>query len=456
MVSLYITMQNFSDLLSHGQRFRVGNRVDDYEITGLLGVGAMSEVWCARNLSDGSMAAIKILNSDGPENLQRFQREQQLLTKLSHPGIVRCYGTGTLNGRPWMALEVLDPLPESAPEKTVRSWLLQLCDATAELHRRGLIHRDIKRGNVMLRGTHAVLTDFGIVKAIAGTPAETESDGPLHLTRIGEPHALGTFGRSAPEQFEGSELSPAADVYALGMLVRDLLPDWKDYTLWRDIMPRVLVTDPVLRIPSARALASAIRSTRICSRLLRTSCWVLPLLAGGTLLGYGPLTSSLRLRGWKFLDSPITAMANDACRPKTVCSHIILNEPVTELLLADNPGGVIWTGLLEFRHNGPLQRLILHSNSPERKTVIGDIRALHCEPEIILVGNVVFHCTSIHGHIPFPTAEHPLHIGEPYSKLWIDHFHPVTHGSALHLRRVETIEEARQLPLPPKRIPYSP
>ncbi len=425
-------------------------RLGDYELTGLLGVGATAEVWCARHVPTGRLDALKRLRTEDEETRQRFAAEVRLLASLRHPGVVRIFAYGGEREISWFSMELLEPLPEVATEWEVRRWALQLCDAAEELHRHGVLHRDIKRSNVMLRGRHAVLVDFGIAKPMSPDVARALMTLP-HPTLVGEAHGVGTLGRSAPEQFEGAALSAAADVYAIGMLVRDLLPEWQRFPLWRRVMRTVLVADPTLRCPTPRALARLIGRGAWHPWTMGAVRWLLPWAVAGAILAYGPAVERWQRRGWAFRRSNVVPGRQEAVAPRTVFSAWTLREVVTELALPDNPGRVVWCGRFDFKRSDTYQRLILWSPTPGRKTVIGHFRVgTAFEHEVVLVGDIDFVCTDVYGFIRYPSPSRSERLGKPFSETWLERSRPYTSREPVTIRRVATLSEARALP-PPKR-----
>ncbi|MEO0559218.1 MAG: serine/threonine-protein kinase [Bacteroidota bacterium] len=223
-----------------------GSRVGPYRITGALGQGGMGVVYRAER-ADGQFereVALKVLRAGDP---RRFLSERRILARLDHPNIARLYGGGiTPDGRPYFALELVNGLPIT--EYAARHQLdvearlalfAQVCEAVQYAHRRLVVHRDIKPSNVMVtpEGT-PMLLDFGVAKLVA----ETE-DG-LTLTGV----APLTPAYAAPEQVRGEAVTTATDVYALGVLLYELLTGRRPYRLAdraRAAMERaILETEP--------------------------------------------------------------------------------------------------------------------------------------------------------------------------------------------------------------------
>lgn len=431
-----------------GRFLRCGERVGEYTVTGFLGAGGTAEVWCARG-DDGRTVALKAVQSDDPVHRERFLAELRILASIHHPGVAEVFASGARDHLLWFAMELLEPLPESAPERMVRRWALQVCEAVSELHRHGILHRDIKRANVMLRGRHAVVTDFGIAK-----PMDEETSRALmtltHPTTVSgsAPAGLGTPGRSAPEQFDGARLSAASDVYAIGMLVRDLLPDWQRYPHWTTILSKTLNADPALRYPTPAALGRAI--ARAGQRRLLTSVlrWSLPLLAAAAVFAYEPCRRMLTQREWQFARAWFETRRAVSLQPRTVYSGLLLRAPVTEVGLPENPGGTVWLGSLRFADRERAQRLILHSLTGEPVLAVGNI-VQHHDPgqnEIVLVGNVDLHCADMHGFVRYPTPAFRDYLGLPFRETWVNHVVPVAPEPPVRVRHVATLEEARALP----------
>ncbi|MEU6972762.1 serine/threonine-protein kinase [Kitasatospora aureofaciens] len=203
----------------------VGTRIAErYQVDRFVGAGGMGEVWAAHDTLLGRPVAVKLMRDDGPSDRARFLREAQAAAGLQHPGIVVVHDFGEHEGQPYLVMELLaghsllDGLlegPYAVP------WVIeagtQVAEALAVAHKAGLVHRDIKPGNLFRTddGTVKIL-DFGLV----GRPPAAAPDAgrPARLTG-----ALGTPGFSAPEQFNGSPVDARADLYALGTTLYALL-----------------------------------------------------------------------------------------------------------------------------------------------------------------------------------------------------------------------------------------
>ena len=204
-----------------------GTRLGGWIIVRLIGRGGMGDVYeAARARGDfDQRVAIKLLQRVGDAQLQRFQVERQILARLEHPGIARLYDGGiTADGRPYMVMEFVAGC--SIIEYCVQNQLtlherlqlfMQICEAVAYAHRNLIVHRDLKPSNILITaGREVKLLDFGIAKVIDAQHA---------------PHAQSTVAAAtflspscaAPEQLTGAPITTATDVYALGLLLFELL-----------------------------------------------------------------------------------------------------------------------------------------------------------------------------------------------------------------------------------------
>jgi len=199
--------------------------MDGYRVLGFIGAGGMASVFLAeRQLPAGPQTvALKLLrvNVHDPHERQRFLREQQILARLQHPNIAQLLDAGfTPAGTPFIALEFVagDTLLTHCDQRrlSLRARLqlfLDVCAAVEHAHRNLIVHRDLKPGNVLVGKDGAVkLLDFGIAKLLGGDEDATRTEAQ-RLTR----------GYAAPEQLAGAASTTAIDVYALGMLLGELL-----------------------------------------------------------------------------------------------------------------------------------------------------------------------------------------------------------------------------------------
>ena len=230
-------------------RFPVGTIFGDWRLTAFIGRGGSGEVYCAEHVSLGTSAAVKVLVRGEPRAKERFTREAKLLSELTSASFPKFYSHGEANGCAYIAMELLEPGDMPSGDKSVARFLLLVCDAVAELHARGIVHRDIKPGNILWRGGTPVLADLGLAKEIVPPGAEDQT-----LTLGG----VGTPGYGAPEQMERGEASAASDIHALGVLA-DRCFDGNPPRAWARIIRRATSSIPVHRYPSVGELACAIR-----------------------------------------------------------------------------------------------------------------------------------------------------------------------------------------------------
>jgi len=200
-----------------------------YEIGERLGSGGMSSVHQATDLILERTVAVKILAehlSDDERFVERFRREALAVAKLIHPNIVQVYDTGIDEGRHYIVMEYVQGrsgaqiLQRHGPldGETTAEIGAQACAGLDYAHRRGIIHRDVKPGNLMIVGGPVgggemtmKLTDFGIARAVEQT----------RITQVGS--VVGTAAYLSPEQVRGEEATPATDVYALGVVLYQFL-----------------------------------------------------------------------------------------------------------------------------------------------------------------------------------------------------------------------------------------
>ena len=206
-----------------------GDQVGVYRIVRLIGSGGMGSVYLAEH--DGQLFALKILLWSSPDFYQRFLQEQAILRSLRHPNIARLVDSGqTVDRIPYLVMEYVDGQPihkyceQAALSVGARVKLFrQLCAAVIYLHQNLVVHRDLKPGNILVTadGT-AKLLDFGIAKLLPGH----EDASSAAQTRAG----LMTPDYASPEQIHGSPISTLTDVYALGVLLYELLSGVKPFS----------------------------------------------------------------------------------------------------------------------------------------------------------------------------------------------------------------------------------
>ena len=197
---------------------------DRYELEELVGSGGMSDVFRARDNQLGRRVAIKILHeryAGDPEYLERFRTEARSVARLSHPNIVTVIDRGEDGGRQYIVFEHVDGenLKELVqrtgrlPVRRAVELTLAVAEGLAFAHQQGLVHRDVKPQNVLLnREGEVKVTDFGIARSLHVEHGVTQTG-----------TVLGTGEYLAPEQASGKPVSPATDVYSLGIVLWELL-----------------------------------------------------------------------------------------------------------------------------------------------------------------------------------------------------------------------------------------
>jgi eukaryotic-like serine/threonine-protein kinase len=230
-----------------GERYRIERR---------LGGGGMASVHVGRDTELDRAVAVKLLADNlagDTEVRERFVREAQVAARLAHPNVVAVYDAGEEDGRPYIVMEYVEgetladtlrrrgPLP---PEEAVEL-VAQACAGLEHAHAAGLVHRDVKPQNLLLRADGTLkVADFGIARATEGT----------RLTQAGT--ILGTAAYLAPEQAAGEEVGPPADVYALGAILYELLAGRPPYQL--DSLAELARRQAGEPVPPVRDLASQV------------------------------------------------------------------------------------------------------------------------------------------------------------------------------------------------------
>lgn len=258
-----------------------------YQLGELIGSGGMGEVRAARDVRLQRDVAIKVLHAallDRPGMRQRIGSEARAAARLSHPNVVAVFDAGVDDGEhPYIVMERLegrtlaDELARGPmPVERVRSMAIQVLEALAAAHAMGLVHRDVKPGNVLAAGNDTwKVADFGIAKWM-------DESG---ITRTGE--VMGSPGYLAPERFEGTPASPSSDLYSVGVMLYEALtgrrPVEADHALavataaregtttpllelrpkagpaLCQVVDRAMSPDPTGRFPSAEEMVEAIR-----------------------------------------------------------------------------------------------------------------------------------------------------------------------------------------------------
>ncbi|MBC3763895.1 serine/threonine-protein kinase [Quadrisphaera oryzae] len=239
----------------------LGNR---YQLTTPIASGGMGEVWEAHDELLGRTVAVKVLRSELASDagfLARFRTEARNSARLAHPAIAATYDYGESDGSAWLVMELVPGEPLSdllatqhsvEPRRAMRI-IASAASGLAAAHEAGIVHRDVKPGNLLVTPTGGVkVTDFGIARAAAEAP----------LTATGQ--VMGTAAYLSPEQATGRrDLTPAVDVYALGVVAHEMLAGQRPFTGESQVaIALAQVNDPPPPLPSsvpagARALVDA-------------------------------------------------------------------------------------------------------------------------------------------------------------------------------------------------------
>ncbi|MEU8365226.1 protein kinase [Nonomuraea sp. NPDC048882] len=256
-----------------------------YRLDTRIGAGGMGEVWRGEDIVLARTVAVKVLlpgRMEDPGFVARFQGEARAMATINHSGVVDVYDYGVSGDTVYLVMKFVDGEPLDRllgrlgriPPQPAMELIAQAASALQAVHDQGIVHRDVKPGNLLVqRDGTLVLTDFGIAR----------SDVANRLTDAGM--VLGTAAYCAPEQAEGAPVTPAVDIYALGVVAYECLVGQRPFDgesavtialkhireapppLPQDIPPQVrnlveiaLSKDPTRRYPSARAMSEAARA----------------------------------------------------------------------------------------------------------------------------------------------------------------------------------------------------
>jgi predicted Ser/Thr protein kinase len=195
-----------------------------YRVERELGRGAMGTVYLAHDAQLDRPVALKVplfTDADGPEIRRRFLSEARAAATIEHPNVCPVYDVGEIDGTPYLTMAYLagQPLsqllggPARLPARRAASLVLRLSAALQAAHDRGIVHRDLKPSNIMINPQgEPVILDFGLARRLRQD---------VRLTHVGQP--VGTPGYMSPEQVAGAEMGPACDIYALGVILYQLL-----------------------------------------------------------------------------------------------------------------------------------------------------------------------------------------------------------------------------------------
>jgi len=232
-----------------------GKQVDHYLIASLLGRGGMGEVYRARDARLDRDVAIKFLPaaySNDADRLRRFEQEARAAGRLNHPNVLTVYDVGVYQGAPYIVTELLEgqELRRQLNEGTVTQrkalqYAQQIANGLAAAHAKNIVHRDLKPENIFVTSDGRIkILDFGLAKLKAPVPTKATESARTFTTKPGL--VMGTVAYMAPEQIRGQDTDGRADVFALGLILYEMLsgklPFSGDSAV--ELMNAILTKDP--------------------------------------------------------------------------------------------------------------------------------------------------------------------------------------------------------------------
>src|SRR5688572_9920640 len=224
-----------------------GTRLGPYEIGSLIGAGGMGQVYRAHDARLGRDVAIKTLSgaeAADPDRVRRFETEARAAGTLDHPNLLVVYDVGREAAVSYIVSELLEGetlrkrLQSGAvPEREAIDYAAQIARGLAVVHERGIVHRDLKPENIFLtRERRVKILDFGVAKLIRATGADEPTVIADAQTELGA--VVGTVGYMAPEQIRGEPIDHRADIFALGVVVHEMLSGKRPFQ--RETSPETL------------------------------------------------------------------------------------------------------------------------------------------------------------------------------------------------------------------------
>src|SRR6202521_4018882 len=235
-----------------------GKRLRPHEILPGIGAGGMGEVYKARDTRLDRIVAIKVLPdhlADRADLRERFEHEARTVASLNHPHICTLYDVGHQDGTDYLVMEYLEGetlaqrlLKGPLPIQQVLQYAIEIADALDKAHRKGITHRDLKPGNIMLTKSGTKLLDFGLAKLKQEVaPATPVSQLPTMNSAItGEGTILGTLQYMAPEQVEAKEVDARTDIFAFGAVVYEMATGRKAFEgkSSASVMAKIMEAEP--------------------------------------------------------------------------------------------------------------------------------------------------------------------------------------------------------------------
>src|ERR1700693_3854718 len=236
-----------------------GRRLGPYEILSAIGAGGMGEVYKARDTRLDRTVAIKVLPvhlADRPELRERFEREARPIAALTHPHICTLFDIGQQDGVDFLVMEYLEGetlaqrlLKGPLPLEQVLQYAIETADALDKAHRKGVTHRDLKPGNIMLTKSGTKLLDFGLAKLkqeVAPANVQLSQLPTANDPLTAQGTIVGTLQYMAPEQLEGKEVDARTDIFAFGAVVYEMATGKRAFEgkSQATLIARILDSDP--------------------------------------------------------------------------------------------------------------------------------------------------------------------------------------------------------------------
>ena len=267
----------------HDNILAAGAMLGSWRVEAFLGRGGSGEVYRVVHSVTRTPAAAKVLTRDDEVPKKRFQDEIDFLAQNQLPQFPRYFESGECDGRAYFVLELLEPIDVPTDEKGIAEYLTDVCSCVRALHLSGIVHRDLKPKNIMRRSSgEVVLIDFGLAKDTF-VSARPRTDVSIVS---GKAIGVGTPEYAAPEQLTGGEISPAADIHALGRIANAAFGGDPPRS-WETIIRRATSSIPAQRYETVDDFATAIRNRNRFRNLARIGLAVgsIAVLAGVLFFG---------------------------------------------------------------------------------------------------------------------------------------------------------------------------
>lgn len=235
-----------------------GTTLGRYEIRSELGMGGMGEVYLAQDTRLDRKVALKILPpnlAEDNDRMSRFVREAKSASALNHPNIITIHEIGEIDGLHFIATEYIEGETlksrletESLSLKSILDIALQVVSALDAAHRAGIVHRDIKPDNIMVRGDGIVkVLDFGLLKLTASDVSEVDTEGETKMqVRTSAGVIMGTTAYMSPEQARGLEMDARTDIWSFGCVLYEMLAHQKAFQgeTMTDVLANIIYQEP--------------------------------------------------------------------------------------------------------------------------------------------------------------------------------------------------------------------